>query len=524
VTRLLPVLLGLLVAPAHALAAPSSDARVLLVVASHRGHAGETRLRYAERDAQRVARVFRDLGGLSGEDLHVLVDPGPADLRSGLGRATRSVATHVAAGRKTTLLFYYSGHADRRGLHLGTADFAHEALRKAVATSGASIRIVVLDACESGGITRKGVSAVEPFALSVGGEIEGEVVITSSAADEASLESEQLAGSFFTHHLVAGLRGAADRDDGRVTLAEAYSYAYRMTLADTGATRAGPQHPSYELDLRGMGDLVLTDLRSGGAGVAGHLRFAPDAAPWMVLEFRDGPALASLPADSEASRILALPAGSYWLRRRGDDGLEEARVELRAGETRDAHAAALQRVAYAEVVRKGLDPDRTVAHAVGASNLVEAPGLNGVGVLLGGTFSYRLDLPLLSVLPTVSLASGAAYGSGVPFGHDELSAGLATLGAFDLGWGVLSLGPELRWIGMRQRFTDDPGREGATPDDRHASTIAYGVLGLVDFPVGWDLSLQLTSGVGFVRLPLDGEGVVHRPRVRLGIGLGWATD
>ena len=52
-------------------------------------------------------------------------------------------------------------------------------------------------------------------------------MITSSAAREAALESAEIEASFFSHHLISGLRGAADTSgDGLVTLAEAYQYAF----------------------------------------------------------------------------------------------------------------------------------------------------------------------------------------------------------------------------------------------------------------------------------------------------------
>ena len=50
-------------------------------------------------------------------------------------------------------------------------------------------------------------------------------------------ESDLLGGSYFSHHLASGLLGDADRSaDGRVTLAEAYAYAYERTVADTASS------------------------------------------------------------------------------------------------------------------------------------------------------------------------------------------------------------------------------------------------------------------------------------------------
>ena len=74
-------------------------------------------------------------------------------------------------------------------------------------------------------------------------EVRGHAYLTSSSADEAAQESDRIGGSFFTHFLVTGLRGAADADsDKRVTLDEAYRFAFDETLARTEAIGGGPQH------------------------------------------------------------------------------------------------------------------------------------------------------------------------------------------------------------------------------------------------------------------------------------------
>ncbi len=89
----------------------------------------------------------------------------------------------------------------------------------------------------------------------------GEALITSSAANESALESEEIRGSFFTHYFVSGLRGAADTSgDGQVSLGEAYKYAFVQTESATAATLGGTQHPSYDYRLSGQGELILTRL------------------------------------------------------------------------------------------------------------------------------------------------------------------------------------------------------------------------------------------------------------------------
>src|SRR5207237_28652 len=125
-------------------------------------------------------------------------------------------------------------------------------------------RIGLFDSCQSGVITRsKGARPAPAFDVTRAKESgpRGLVLIASSAADEESQESDEIAASFFTHYLASGLLGDADASgDGKVTLAEAYAYAYARTVGETAETRAGAQHPVYLYDLGGAGDVVLTEL------------------------------------------------------------------------------------------------------------------------------------------------------------------------------------------------------------------------------------------------------------------------
>jgi len=76
-------------------------------------------------------------------------------------------------------------------------------------------------------------------------------VLASSSGSELSQESEQLRSSYFTHHLLVGLRGAGDADhDGQVSIDEAYRYAYHQTLLATGRDRRRRPARQLEVDLR----------------------------------------------------------------------------------------------------------------------------------------------------------------------------------------------------------------------------------------------------------------------------------
>ena len=108
----------------------------------------------------------------------------------------------------------------------------------------------------------KGGRARPPFLVDESAEMRGHAFLTSSAETEAAQESDRIRASYFTHYLVSGFRGAADMSgDGRVTLNEAYQFAFNETLRRTVDTKGGAQHPSYDINLSGTGDVVMTDVR-----------------------------------------------------------------------------------------------------------------------------------------------------------------------------------------------------------------------------------------------------------------------
>src|SRR5205823_3576181 len=111
-----------------------------------------------------------------------------------------------------------------------------------------------------------------------------------------------LQGSFFTHHLVAGLRGAADSSkDGQVTLSEAFSYANEMTIRDTAQVAKQPQHPSFDMKLRGRQDVVLTAL----ASAASSLTLIQQKGPLQVVQLATGQLIAESAA-GELALTLAV--------------------------------------------------------------------------------------------------------------------------------------------------------------------------------------------------------------------------
>ena len=257
---LIALFLVLIAAPAAARA--DDDIGYALVVGSNAPGPGQAELAWAEDDAAEVAEVLRDLGGYPRANVRVLIRPTPAALLAAITALERDVAAEAAAGRRVKLFFYYSGHARASGLSLGRDELALAELRSRLLAVPATLTVVVLDACQSGAFSRtKGAEPAADFSFNSRARLDasGVAVLASSTGSELSQESDFLRSSYFTHHLLVGLRGAADDNrDGRVSLDEAYRYTYHQTLVATAATAVGSQHVSVEVDLKGQGEIPLS--------------------------------------------------------------------------------------------------------------------------------------------------------------------------------------------------------------------------------------------------------------------------
>ena len=237
--------------------------RYALIVGANSGSKDRPQLKYAISDAERFARVLVELGGVAPAQEIILRQPTLRDLTEALDTITRRINDGRRAGRRTEMIVYYSGHADETGLMLGDDRYAYRALRDRLDQIPADVRIAVLDACSSGAFTRIKSGRTRPaFLVDESSHMRGHAFLTSSSESEAAQESDRIRASYFTHYLVSGLRGAADASgDGKVTLNEAYQFAFNETLGRTVDTKGGAQHPSYDISMSGTGDVVMTDVR-----------------------------------------------------------------------------------------------------------------------------------------------------------------------------------------------------------------------------------------------------------------------
>lgn len=391
---------------------PAGVTRMAVVVGNNLGAPENQPLRYAERDAAQVASVMRTLGRV--EHVELLLGQDAGALRSVLSRAREKLRDG------DLLFFYYSGHARERHLEMNGTEFGFGELRASLSAKADGITVAVIDACGSGGIARsKGGRAIPTVTLQFPEQphTAGQVFISSSTADEVSQESHELRGSFFTHYFVAGLRGAADSsNDGVVTLEEAYRYAYAQTLLRTTETLRGPQHPTYDIALRGRGQLALTMLSASQSA----LLLDRDIEGELTLD--NGTDVVEIEKNDKAQPLrLALSSGSYRVRlRKGTQSYEGRAVVPPEGTTTLAQADLIERTnlyASAKGPREG-------EGAREAEPSHRGPRLSlGAGV----TSSYLHEAPLIAFGHFGALfASGhGRFGLGLRLGK---SAGSSTDG------------------------------------------------------------------------------------------------
>lgn len=283
--------------------------RFAFVTGSNDGGDALVKLRYAESDARAFAAVMQDLGGVRPQDLVLVSSPTLERFEDALQRIRQMIGSPRELDERRELVFYYSGHSDDDGLILGKDRVAWDDLRNQINDIPADVKIAILDSCSSGSLTRaKGGVARPGFLFDASADMTGHAFLTSASAEEAAQESDRIGSSYFTHFLISAMRGAADTaGDGIVTLNEAYTYAFQETLASTEKTQYGPQHPAYDINLSGSGDLVLTDLRQSGA----RLVVAEDVAGRLYLRDSDGNLAVELNKQYGQSIDLGLEPGTY---------------------------------------------------------------------------------------------------------------------------------------------------------------------------------------------------------------------
>ena len=220
------------------------------------------------RDAEEFAQVLRDLAAF--DEVQVL-------LNEGEGKTRRSIARFFAERKRDDLLLlYFSGHGVRNDMGqlflaahdteiniLEASGIPAEFVTQSMNNSRSQRQLLILDCCNSGAFAygSKSASAVGKsmgIASAFEGSGFGRVVLTATDATQYAWEGDKVIGdtqkSVFTHFLIEGLKGEADRDgDGRIHVDELYDYAHEQVVSRT------PKQTPSKWSYKQQGDIVLRE-------------------------------------------------------------------------------------------------------------------------------------------------------------------------------------------------------------------------------------------------------------------------
>ncbi|MFO7706974.1 MAG: caspase family protein [Desulfobacterales bacterium] len=222
------------------------------------------KLKYAVNDAIEFHRFLIEKNRVPAAHITLLLNDQATlkNLRSTLGTKLKN-----AAGQEDMVIIFFAGHgaterdavsADGDGLEkyllpweTDPADLYSTAMpMREIAHIFGRIRsnrlIFIADSCYSGASGGRTISVTGIRGSITDGFLErlsagrGKVILTASAANQVSVEKDELRHGVFTYYLLEGLKGAADLDrDGMVTVDEAYRYVSEKVPRATGQE----QHP-----------------------------------------------------------------------------------------------------------------------------------------------------------------------------------------------------------------------------------------------------------------------------------------
>lgn len=493
--------------------AQALETRYAVFIGAERGNFDETPLAYATEDARRMQQAFEDVGGVLPENALVLENPNADRVRDALARVNARIRAEQQD--HSFLIVYYSGHADTESLHLGGTTLPWEEFKNITAGSAAKIRLVILDTCRSGSATRvKGTKLVAPFALQEPHPAEGFAILAATAAGEDAQESDNIKASFFTHHFLSGLMGAADVNaDGTVTLRENYDYASERTISSTAQTLAGAQHPTYLYELKGRSDIRLSQPIQNEKMVQLNVK---EPGHYFFHEENEEGRLVLEAQTRTPQQMLWLPAGKYFVRQRQRDRFYEGKIELAAGTSQSLQQEDLSAIEYARFVRKGGAQNTAYQLSLWAFN--HASLIEAYPSVWGGAVQMAIELQ------QISLDFRAEYGRN----HINQTPIRGTIDNFALMGGIRSvfdvgpfaISPGLRVGGLYMLQSYESTR--ITPARQQLVPILDTLL-RVDLVVGFGFFVSAEAGIraGYTEIRQDGAQTENLARVSPLVSLGF---
>mgnify|MGYP000002595099 CR=1 FL=1 len=525
----------------------ASPYQLALLIGNNSAGRRAKRLRYAENDALKMRNVLLQLGGYSPQNIWLLRGRSAAIVR----RTMKSIQLHiekirqrVGNSQQIVLFFYYSGHAQRGYLLLNSDSMPFHEIKQFLRRVKANLRLAILDACESGaligkrnnnGVSTKGLKRRKrsfrfPQVRFVP-TVEGEVIITATGANENAHEDSRLRGGIFTHYLLSGLRGAADRNQDRhITLQEVYLYAYNRSLSYTIFSQKGLQKARFSKKLRGQGSFVLTRLSKQQSWLRLRKGLTGEFFIWTPQRTL---LLAELVKSKAQELTIALAPGSYLLQWRHRQGVYNHSIQLKKGQQLWLKQNG-KRLAYLHSqTKKGITSSADPLWKEFHGQLV-GPGLGlsyqtNWEILKQTSWLQGADLHLLFPLTDVGsrsllfmLLGGFRYGS------QEISEHLAyKLYRMELGgallWSLLErtrwwlgVGPVVLGKGLWQQVLPRGERAG---ESVFSLSLSSGLLFHLQFGFASRWYIHFSPFVGANLMNLGGQLVI-RPVLSAGLGIG----
>ncbi|MEM8526734.1 MAG: caspase family protein [Bacteroidota bacterium] len=213
-------------------------------------------LRYTDDDAYKMYAFFKspEGGALSDERIRILIDEEAT--KSKIEAAMKE--TFYKAGPNDLVILYFSGHGLKGSFLPIDYDgynnkFRHGEINQILKNSPAKYKLCIADACHSGSLLtmRNSEGSVEntlaSYYANLAKALPSTALMMSSKSEETSLESNSLRQGVFSHFLIRGLKGEADRNgDNIISIQELYNFVSGNVRDYTGMRQSPLIQGSYD--------------------------------------------------------------------------------------------------------------------------------------------------------------------------------------------------------------------------------------------------------------------------------------
>lgn len=267
-------------------------------------------LEYATSDAESFASTMEKVGGVSANSVLLKKNPKINEFERALALTAEKLKASAKAAT-SKFVFFFSGHADERGLHFIDGFYSKNRLDAYLKMLPVKTKILIIDSCFAGVLSSKGIKSSPGFGSPKMNfdEPSGSIYLTASSSSELAFESKRFRGGLFSRNIIDGLNGGADSNsDGVVTATELYEFAFRETqLSSRLLPVPSVQNPEFVSNLSGRGSVAL----SFPSTMRGDVRLTADLSGTLKLYSAKGVGSFDHVKNSGIVDTIKLPAGDY---------------------------------------------------------------------------------------------------------------------------------------------------------------------------------------------------------------------